>query len=338
MPVDDTHTSPSRFLLIQTAFTGDTILATAVIEKLKASFPHPVIDLMVRKGNEGLFDHHPHLRSLYVWDKHKGTYRQFWPLLIKIRRKHYDFCINLHRHHTMALITLLSGARETIGFSTSPLSRFFTRRCPYAINPAAGLTHEVDLFLKLLTGIVPGTGRSMPRLYPSQEDFEGVTIDGPYVTVAPTSVWFTKQYPPEKWVKVIDLLDPAITVCLIGGAPDREACEWIREHSRHPKVENRAGTLTFLRSAALITKARMNYVNDSAPLHIASAVGAPVTAVFCSTIPAFGFGPLGDNGRVVETKEALPCRPCGSHGHKQCPEGHFRCADIGEERVAGDRS
>ncbi len=72
--------------------------------------------------------------------------------------------------------------------------------------------------------------------------------------------------------------------------------------------------------------AAMNYVNDSAPLHIASAMNAPVTAVFCSTVPAFGFGPLRENGRVVETKEKLDCRPCGLHGYKACPKGHFRCA------------
>ena len=72
--------------------------------------------------------------------------------------------------------------------------------------------------------------------------------------------------------------------------------------------------------------ATMNYVNDSGPLHIASAMNAPVTAVFCSTVPAFGFGPLRANGRVVETTENLTCRPCGLHGYKACPQGHFRCA------------
>jgi len=70
----------------------------------------------------------------------------------------------------------------------------------------------------------------------------------------------------------------------------------------------------------------MNYVNDSAPLHIASAMKAPVTAIFCSTVPAFGFGPLNANGRVVETTENLDCRPCGLHGYKACPKGHFKCA------------
>ena len=68
----------------------------------------------------------------------------------------------------------------------------------------------------------------------------------------------------------------------------------------------------------------MNYVNDSAPLHIASAMDAPVTAVFCSTVPAFGFGPLRANGRIVETTENLDCRPCGLHGLQGVSEGAFQ--------------
>jgi heptosyltransferase-2 len=70
----------------------------------------------------------------------------------------------------------------------------------------------------------------------------------------------------------------------------------------------------------------LNYVNDSAPMHLCSAVDAPVCAVFCSTVPAFGFGPLSTFSRVVEHPGPLACRPCGLHGHARCPLGHFRCA------------
>ena len=76
-----------------------------------------------------------------------------------------------------------------------------------------------------------------------------------------------------------------------------------------------------------MTNATMNYVNDSAPMHMASAMNAPTTAIFCSTIPDFGFGPLSDQARIVETDENLECRPCGLHGFKKCPEGHFKCAN-----------
>ena len=77
----------------------------------------------------------------------------------------------------------------------------------------------------------------------------------------------------------------------------------------------------------------MTFTNDSAPLHFASAVNAPVTAIFCSTIPEFGFGPLSDVAHTIETEEKLLCRPCGLHGKKACPQGHFKCADIEIEKI-----
>jgi heptosyltransferase-2 len=72
--------------------------------------------------------------------------------------------------------------------------------------------------------------------------------------------------------------------------------------------------------------ARRNFTNDSAPMHLASAVNAKTTAIFCSTVPDFGFGPLSDDAVVVETSKKLDCRPCGLHGLRACPEKHFDCA------------
>ena len=86
-----------------------------------------------------------------------------------------------------------------------------------------------------------------------------------------------------------------------------------------------AGKLNLLESAYLISKATMTYVNDSAPLHLASAMNSPVTAFFCSTIPDFGFGPLSDQNCVIQIDKDLECRPCGLHGKKTCPKSHFDC-------------
>jgi heptosyltransferase-2 len=61
-------------------------------------------------------------------------------------------------------------------------------------------------------------------------------------------------------------------------------------------------------------------------MHIASSMNAPVASVYCSTVPAFGFGPLSEKSFVIETKEKLDCRPCGLHGYKACPKSHFKCA------------
>jgi len=113
---------------------------------------------------------------------------------------------------------------------------------------------------------------------------------------------------------------------LLGSAADEALCSQILSGSEHPNCLNFAGKLSLLESAALMRDAQMNYVNDSAPMHLCSSVNARMTAIYCSTVPSFGFGPLADDALVVETTEKLACRPCGLHGHKTCPEGHFKCA------------
>jgi heptosyltransferase-2 len=197
----------------------------------------------------------------------------------------------------------------------------------------------VDRLNDLIAHLTDGS-RPLPRLYPTPQAradaerlvFQHTEGQGRYVCIAPASVWFTKQWPEAKWVELIKALSPALHVFLIGAPGDHALCTRIAKAAGRGVVL--AEELSLLASAALMEGAAMNYVNDSAPLHIASAMKAPVTAVFCSTVPAFGFGPLRENGRVVETTEKLDCRPCGLHGHRACPKGHFKCAlGIGVEQV-----
>ena len=138
-----------RFLLIQTAFIGDVILATPLIEKIRTTYPDAAIDLFLRKGNEQLFEGHPHIRSLYIWEKKKGKYRSLIAHINRIRRQHYHYCINMQRHSTTGLLTLFSGAKVTIGFTMNPFSRFFTRRYIHKIGHLPHLNHETDLYLQL---------------------------------------------------------------------------------------------------------------------------------------------------------------------------------------------
>jgi heptosyltransferase-2 len=322
-----------RILLIQTAFIGDVILATPLIEALHNEFPNAAIDFLLRKGNEGLLNNHPYIRNIIVWDKKAGKYSQMLKIIGTLRNNRYDLAINLQRFLTTGIFTLFSGAKTTFGFSKNPLSVFFSKSYPHVIDIKDGKIHEIDRNLSLLKDILNDSPRFLPKLYPSEKDFAKVKPEMPYITIAPTSVWYTKQYPHHKWMQLIDLTDTNTTIYLLGGKADWEACEKIKEKTRHPKVENVAGTLNFLESAALMKNAKMNYVNDSAPMHIASSMNAPVTAVFCSTIPAFGFGPLSDNSRIIETNEQLNCRPCGLHGFRACPEKHFKCSEIKPEKV-----
>jgi len=86
-----------KFLVIQTAFTGDVVLATAIVEKLHRFFPDAQIDFLVRKGNEGLLTDHPFLNEVLIWHKKEKKLKNLWLLLNKIRKKKYDKVINLQR-------------------------------------------------------------------------------------------------------------------------------------------------------------------------------------------------------------------------------------------------
>ncbi|MBF8961781.1 glycosyltransferase family 9 protein [Pontibacter sp. FD36] len=313
-----------KILIIQTAFLGDVVLATGLVEKLHAHYPDAQLDFLLRKGNESLLKGHPLLRQVLVWNKQEGKYKSLLQLLKQIRQERYDLVVNLQRFGATGILTALSGAGETVGFDKNPFSRFFTRRYTHDVNSG---THEVERNHLLIASLTDGQP-AKPRLYPSPGDFAKVQPlkQESFICMAPTSVWFTKQYPPEQWVELLDQLGDRYKVYLLGAPADKMHCEEIISKTKNQRVENLCGQLNLLQSAALMRDAVLNYVNDSGPMHLASALDAPTCAIFCSTVPSFGFGPLASFSAVVEREEPLYCRPCGLHGYKSCPEGHFKCA------------
>jgi len=321
-----------KFLIIQTAFIGDVVLATSLVEKLHFHFPEAQIDFLLRKGNESLLADHPFLHDVLIWDKQKNKQLNLLKTIRSVRKNKYDKVINVQRFAATGLITALSRAKEKIGFDKNPFSFLFTEKVKHVITDGR---HEIDRNTELVKRFTDASVKR-PRLYPPPADEARMMSfkQNEYITVSPSSVWFTKQYPKDKWVEFINRVPSSYTIYLLGSKSDGKLADEIRNGINHPQVINLCGQLSFLQSAALMKGAVMNYVNDSAPMHFASAVNAPVTAVYCSTLPSFGFGPLSDNRRIIEIDYNLYCRPCGLHGRKQCPEGHFKCAyDISVEQL-----
>jgi heptosyltransferase-2 len=317
-----------KILVIQTAFIGDAILGTSVLEKLHQYYPDAQIDYLVRKGNESICNQHPYLNRVIVFDKSQ-KYKNLWKLIKTLRTTKYDYAINLQRFFTTGLMTVLSGAKQTIGFDKNPLSFLFSKSVKHEYSSVTKIVHEVERNQKLIAALTD-EHYAMPKLYTQAPK---LTFDQAYVCVAPYSIWFTKQYPLEKWIQLIQLLQEKYTVCLMGAPSDLEGCERIKSTIASERVVNLAGQLNLLESAAMMKSAVMTFANDSAPLHLASAVNANVVALFCSTVPAFGFTPLSDRSWVFETEEKLSCKPCGLHGKKECPEGHFKCGNIDPVKI-----
>lgn len=321
-----------QILIVQTAFIGDVILATGLIEKIHQFYPEASIDFALRKGNESLLQNHPKLRQVHIWDKKGGKYKNLFRLIGKIRRQRYDLVVNVQRFANSGMLTAFSGAKVKIGFDKNPFSWAFTHKIPHRIEEGVHETERNNDLIRELTD----EQVQRPALYPSEEDFAKVRpyTDLPYICLAPASVWFTKQYPKEQWIELIKALPFHENIYLLGAPGDRDLCDQIIEKSGKTQVQNLCGSISLLQSAALMKTAVVNYVNDSAPMHLASSVNANTCAIYCSTVPEFGFGPLSDFADVVEVKEKLDCRPCGLHGYKACPKGHFKCGfDIDTQKL-----
>ncbi|MCX6192385.1 MAG: glycosyltransferase family 9 protein [Flavobacteriia bacterium] len=316
-----------KILLIQTAFIGDVILSTPLIANLHKQFPNIQIDYLVKKGNEELLSGHPTVNKVFIFDK-GNKWVSLRENIRLIRQEKYDTIVNLHRYASSGLICALSGAKQKIGFKKNPFSFLYSKSYKHAIGNGE---HEVDRNLCLIASFCDITIRK-PSLYPSSDDYSFVSkFQGTaYSCLAPASIWFTKQAPIATWLKLIEKLsDSDHAIFLMGGPNDKALCDQIISESTK-EVRSLAGELSIMQSVAFMKNAKRNFVNDSGPLHFASAVNAPVTAFFCSTIPAFGFGPLSEDSKIIEVA-GLPCRPCGLHGHKTCPEGHFKCGELALE-------
>ena len=324
---------PGKFLIIQTAFIGDVVLATSIIENIHAAYPDAEIDFLVRLGNESLLRGHPYIRKVLIWNKKEKKMQHLFRMLNVIRKEKYDKVINVQRYAATGILTALSGAKEKIGFDKNPFSFMFSRKI---VHHFSGM-HEIERNHLLISHFIDAPAMR-PRLYPSQQDEEKIQkyTGHPFITISPASVWFTKQYPPLKWAAFMNKLSDHYTIYLVGGPDDRSLSEAIIQMTNTKSPVDLCGELSFLQSAALMKYAHMNFVNDSAPMHFASAMNAPVAAVYCSTVPEFGYGPLSDIKYIIQRRESLYCRPCGLHGFAACPEGHFKCAlEIEDEQLLG---
>ncbi len=324
-----------KILIIQTAFIGDVILATSLVEHTRNQFPNAQIDFFLRKGNQSILETSPHITKLYIWDKSRGKIRSLIRLIKQVRSEKYDYVINIQRFFNSGLVTLLSGAKYKVGFHNNPLSFSFTHKIDHKIPFKHNDTylHEVQRNQRLLSKMTSNfellkDNELKPKIYFTDSDMTNVTKikkdSGEYFVLAPASVWYTKQWHIERWKELIQKIGPMGTIYLIGAPTDHDYLSPLT--LINDNVLNIAGKLSLRESALLMRDAKRVFVNDSAPLHLASSVNAKTTAIFCSTVPDFGYYPLSDNKAVIQVHPRLECMPCGLHGYKSCPLGHFKCS------------
>jgi len=321
--------------VIQTAFLGDVVLTTPLLQALRDRFPGAHLAALVIPGTREILAGHPLLDEVLVYDK-KGRDRGLRGLIAtarSLREKRFGTALIPHRSFRSALLAFLAGIPVRIGFLQSLGCFLYTRR----VRRDASL-HEVRRNLQLLGPLAPDrSGSDAPdgKLWvsSSDEDLEwadrcldgfGIRRNDRVVAIAPGSVWATKRWIPDGFAAVADglIAKHHRKVILLGSPDDRPVAEEIAARSREKPV-NLAGKTTLRHLAAVLKRCELLITNDNGAMHIGVAQGLPIVAVFGSTTLGLGYGPF--TSRAVVVEQPLDCRPCGKHGYPECPLGHFNC-------------
>ncbi len=322
-------------LVVQTSFIGDVVLTTPLIAYLARGGS---VDVVTTPTGAAILANNADVRRLVVYDKRRndrgigGILR----LARSLRINDVDATAYLGQGSIRsALLALLAGYRSRIGFDTSPGRLLYTRRVRFRRD-----RHHAERLLRLALGdtaeIAPAALR--PRLYPAASDRDAVdqllapipNDARPLVALAPGSVWATKRWP--YYPELANALRPRARAVIIGSTDDIPLAREIVQATGGDAIDA-CGRLTLLGSAELIGRCKVLVTNDSAPLHLASAMNTATVAIFGPTVPAFGFGPLAEAAAIAE-HPALECRPCHPHGPMVCPLGHWRCMrDLAVESV-----
>jgi len=341
-------------LVVQTSFIGDMVLTTPLIAELARRGP---VDVLTTPITGPLLANNPAVRRVILYDK-RGADRGpvgLWRAARSTRelfeegKKHpvsYDAAYLAQGSIRSAIAARLVGAREYVGFSTSAGRALYTRVIRYREEK-----HHAERLLSLAAWNEPGAApppNIRPTLYPEEQERKAVDDllgrdpfksagEGSYqslvpshqspvrhqslVVLAPGSTWATKRWP--YFAELARMLAGRFRVAIVGGEAERDAARTIRSEAA-VEILDATGRLSLLGSAELIGRAAALVTNDSAPLHLASAMNTPTIAVFGPTVPAFGFGPLASSSAVAGL-DSLACRPCHRHGPRRCPLGHWRC-------------
>lgn len=318
-----------KILVIQTAFIGDVILTTPLIEYLIREFHEAAIDFLTTPNSANILESNPHISNLIIFDKNgrdsgfKGLIR----IANILKNKHYDICITPHRSFRSAYLTWRTGAAMRIGFNRAFWKIAYTHLVRYERT-----LNEIERNLSLLAPIGLNKPITAPVIYSTPEDERKVSrlLDDlnksgskRFFAVAPGSIWPTKRWPEEYFKRFCQVFKGKESiVLLIGGPDDDNLCRRIADREKH--VITLAGQLSLRETYYLLTRCTGILSNDSAPMHLGLAAHIHVFALFGPTVPEFGFAPFGPKSKIFENQE-LACRPCAIHGGKKCPIKTFDC-------------
>lgn len=287
---------------------GDTLLSTPAFHALRAAFPSARILAVVNEGTQEMLEGNPDIDGILVFHRRRrneggvGRWKEEAALVRSLRAFGPELAVNLTEGDRGAILSVLSGARFRVG--VTPNRKGFLRKeilFTHLCGPHDRYRHAVlrDLDVVAAAGIPPADLRLRFSI-PDRDREEvarilreaGIAAGSPFAVVQPTSRWTFKCWTEEGMAGVIAHLAARgiATVVTSGPAPVEAAqADRIRERAGVAAV-SLAGRLTLKELGAVIAQARLFVGVDSAPMHLAAAVGTPTVALFGPT-GAFNWAP-----------------------------------------------
>lgn len=270
-----------RILVVTLSNLGDVVLTLPVFESLARAFGDCRIDVIVGKPAAELFNGHPRIGKVTVYEK-RSSWAQKTALLRAVRSERYDLIIDLK----YSMLGLLGGARRR--------NRYF--------RPKPKKAHKALVHLSALDGIAPAfAGRGFLRVAERGPDAK-------LILAAVGSKSSTKIWPSDYFARVLDrlALQDGYEIKLIGSAAERPEAQAVMDHMTAPALDL-TGQTPLPKLVDMISRASLVITNDSAPLHISDALGVPTVALFGPTDPR-KYGPR--DPRSLVAKKTLFCAPC----------------------------
>lgn len=321
-------------VVIQTAFLGDLILSIPFLKRVKKNFPHEKLVLICKKGLGDFLIQQKVIDAFF--EISKGNRQSYKEACVYLDQYEIGTIFCVHRSVRSLLFAWQLSAKRKIGFS-SIIGNFvfdqsfkYEKSWPDAIRKFKLLSFtdqevarvlEKKDFSSLNQANDEGVMPSVPDLF--SFDVHGApTKNQKQICLFPGSVWATKRWTEEGFTFVAQkLIESGYQVLLLGGADEKYLCDSIA--MKVPQVQVLAGQLLIQQSIDKVAESALVIANDSAATHMAASQGVPAVTLFGPTTLDLGFRPWSDLSRVVQIN--LGCRPCGAHGHQQCPLGHHHC-------------
>jgi heptosyltransferase III len=306
-----------QVLVVKLAHLGDVLLAAPVVSVLKRRAPHAEVDALVYAETAPMLSGHPGLTGLLAI--RRGDLRAELDLVRRLRARRYDLMVALSDKPRIALLARLGGVRYAVTGERADRGGFWRRSFTHFYRiPPGNTRHTVEVHLDALRalGIEPAAGERRVVMVPgadAERRIDALGLPGRFVVIHPASRWLFKCWPAARLAELINQLQALGERVVLTGAPSPEESALVDEMVRGVRapVINLSGRLGLKELAALIGRARLFLGVDSAPMHMASAMGTPAVALF---------GPSGDvewgpwmiPHRIVSSSHS--CRPCGHNG------------------------